>query len=241
VALLPAWFQPGELYFYLVAGGVVLVVIALLLYILPLRHMKVPGILAGSLGGLAAGFGLGIGALLWAGYHKDVLEKPAPAGLAEGGQAASGPPGRAGGGGGGGGMARGGGPGRGGGRGRGGPGGRGPGGGPPPTARSELASLIIKLDLLTHPPLAGQLTADEKTKLAQQLKGLDPAKPPSEEEAKKRLDSLTAALDKHKEALEDAGFRWPGQSPALPSGGDTANPLQEKKVAEHLRSLQKSL
>jgi hypothetical protein len=241
--------KPGELQFYLIVGGAALVVLALLLYFLPLRRLRVPAVFGCSLGALALGFGLGVGALIASGYHKEDAEKREVATASGGGEPALAPPRRGGGpgrGGEGGGPGRGG-PGRGG-SGRGGPG-RGSGGGrgnPPgqaPTASSQLASLIVKLDLLTHQAPAVTLTSQEKARIAQELKGLDePNKVLSEDEAKHHLDSLLETLQSHKQTLEDAGFRWPGEAPRnAPAGTDSSNPFRDQKNAEHLKSLEKSL
>jgi hypothetical protein len=113
---------------------------------------------------------------------------------------------------------------------------RGGGGGGRPTSKAQLASLVTKLDQLTTKPLEVKLTDEQRTQIAKQLEGLDAADGVSEEEAKKRLDAILAALEGNKETLEAAGFRWPGDNPPRTPSGD--NPFGEGEAKEHLKQLQ---
>jgi hypothetical protein len=110
------------------------------------------------------------------------------------------------------------------------------GGGGRPTSKAQLASLVSKLDQLTNKPLQLKLTDDQRAKIAKQLDGLDAADGVSEEEAKKRLDAILAAIEGDKETLEAAGFRWPGDNPPRTPQGD--NPFAEGDAKEHLKKLQ---
>jgi hypothetical protein len=223
---------PLDLQSYLILGGVAVILIALLFYLLPISKTKMPAILASSLGALALGTGLGMVAMAGFGYRL-----PAPKASTAGSEETTIDPrtksmqsmlkGK------GGDMAKG----SGGGMSKGGAtkGGR----GPAPSAKSQLASLVAKLDLLTGKALTLDLSKGEKGKVAEQLKGLEESKELSEDEAKQKLDTLLDVLKSHKETFEAAGYRWPGQ----PDGGSrpaagAGNPFQEKENAQHLKSLQ---
>lgn len=115
-------------------------------------------------------------------------------------------------------------------------------GGRGPTAKSQLASLVAKLDQLSQKPLAVNLNEDQRSKLVEQLKGLEDKADLPEEEAKKRLDAILEIVKSEKETLESAGYRWPGQR----GGGgrpaaDVANPFKDEQNNKHLKSLQDSL
>ena len=163
-----------------------------------------------------------------------------------GGPKAEGAPGGDGGGGGGkgGGFGKG---GAGGGFGKG-PGGAGGGGGGQrgPSPKTQLANLVTKLDLLTQKPLSVELTADQKKKVGEQLKGLTDADDLSDEDATKRLDALKDVLKENIETLEAAGYRFPGQGGAPGAGGPgggrpPANPFKDEQTGKHLKSLESQL
>jgi hypothetical protein len=231
-----------DLYAYLILGGLAVIVLAVLLYLLPVSRAKVPAILAASLGALVLGAGLGIAAMVGFGFHWERQPALAPA-AGEGG--GGGGMGMMKGGGdkksammagakkGGGGLKGGGGGGMGGMMGKMGGG----GGGRAPSSKSQLANLVTKLDLLTRQAPAVDLTKEQKAKVTEQLKGLDQQKELSDEEAKKRLDALLDVLKDHKEMFEEAGYRWPGQPGGPPPAADAPNPFQDKNTAQHLKSL----
>jgi hypothetical protein len=195
----------------------------------------VPALVASSIICLALGAAGGVAAMGVFGYHWEPKPKDT-SGEPEGGAAAM--------------MAKMGGPamGR-----SGGPpgmgGGRGMGGGPPgmggfgqPDPRGQLATLVAKLDVLTRKPLTVQLTEEQKTKVREQLRGLQDADSLSEEDAKKRLDALLDVVKDQRDTLEDAGYRWPGGG----GGGfrppaNAPNPFKEGKTGEHLKSLEDRL
>jgi hypothetical protein len=228
---------------WLAIGGGALALLCVVMYLIPKARIKIPAIIGVSLGFLAAGAGLGIAAMTVMGYHWDKQPAPASAGPA-GGMAAMRPGGGGGGmmGGGGGGMMGGGGGGGmmgcmmgGGGRGGGGRGGMGP------NSKNQLAQLVTKLDQLTAKPLKLELTDDQKKKVAESIKGLAEAETISEEDAKKKLDDLLKVVEKEKETLETAGYRWPGAGG--PGGGfrpppDVPNPFKDGDNNKHLKGLQ---
>ena len=78
-----------------------------------------------------------------------------------------------------------------------------------PAPRSSSTLLVGKLDQLTDKPLAVTLTEAQRNTLREQLQGIEDLKDLTDEEAKKRLDSLLAVLSKDKETLVAAGFSWP--------------------------------
>ena len=197
---------------------------------------KVPIAVACSLIAFALGGLAGVAAMQGFGYRfdpefpqKSILGNPSASGTASapGGGGAPGAPGG----------------GRGG---RGGPGGGrgGPGGGRGPSAKTQLASLVTKLDQLTAKPLSITLTADEKKKVLEQLKGLADKDEISDEEADRRLKALLDLLKDKKETLEAAGYRWPGGG----GGGfggfgapQPPNPFKEGDASKHLKSLDTTL
>ncbi len=194
-----------------------------------LVHSKVPAVVASSLISLVVGVGAGVAAMTVLGYHWSPQPEAAPSsgpppgmGGPPGGMAgSSGPPGgMMGGMGGMGGM-------------MGGMGGRGP------NSKNQLATLVAKLDQLTARPLAVHLSADQKKKVSEQLKGLGNAEELKEDDAKQRLDALLDLLKDQRETLEAAGYRWPGQR----GGGfrppaDTPNPFKDGDNRKHLQSLE---
>lgn len=226
---LPNWTDMS-LYHYLAIGGGVFILLALVLFFTRLSALKVPALFLGIVGGFGAGVGLGVVGMGFLGYHwepqtaegdpREALARNAPPGM-PGGMMGGGMPG---------GMMGGGGmpPGMGG-------GGRGRG----PNSKNQLASLIAKLDVLTHKPLAVHLNPEQKAEVRKQLKDLDAKEELSDDEAKTRLTALLEILKDHKKTLEDAGYRLPGGG----GGGrgqrppDAPNPFKEDGNAQHLKAL----
>jgi hypothetical protein len=123
-------------------------------------------------------------------------------------------------------------------KGGGGPGGGkgGGGGGFGGFAKIQLAQLVTVLDHLTAKPPMFQLSADEKKQLTEQLAGLEAKEALTNEEAQAKLNAIIKLLEPHKEALQDAGFLWPGPPPG---GTDpNSNPLKD---SGRLKSLQSTL
>jgi hypothetical protein len=234
-------FTKLQVYHYLIGGGVVIAVIAVLLYLVPGAKLKVPAVLLAVFGSFGAGLGAGVVGMGLLGYHTTALppeNHPETASSTADGQGTprgSAMMGRMGMGGGGMGKA-------GGGMGK---AGGGMGGGPRgPTPKAQLAGLVTKLDQLTSRSLALELKADEKAKVRDQLRGLSDPEKLSDDEAKKRLDALLDALKNDKETLEAAGYRWPAQGGAMmmrPPPSDPPNPFKEGQNAEHLKALQERL
>jgi len=79
-----------------------------------------------------------------------------------------------------------------------------------PSAASQLATLVTKLDLLTNAPLTVTLVDDQKAAVAEQLVGLEELDYLPEADAQKRLDALFEILgEPNKDALSAVGVRWP--------------------------------
>lgn len=233
---------------YVLIGGGVALVLSFILYFLPTKKLKVPGVLFAALGGGALGVAIGVIWLAGFGYRINQPEEgTADMTGKEGGPPA--PPSGPGGFGKGGGGKGGGGPGAfGKGGGGGGKGGFGGGGGVPPTARVQLVVLVNALDTLVDQPVALTLTAEERATLAQQLKGLQTSNNITEEDAKARLDTILKVVEKDRKALEAIGYRWPspdGKGPAKGGFGgppkDSPNPFSEGPAGERLKSLQERL
>jgi hypothetical protein len=224
-------FSKWQVYHYALAGGAALALIAVILYFIPSSRLKMPALVVNSLGFLAVGFGIGIVTLVALGY-----QRTEPSGARDGsssggeGMAAAmkanmgGRGGRGGGGMGGRGMGMGGG-GRGGGRG--------------PTSRTQLVTLVDKLDVLTSKPLVIDMPPEKKAKVAELLRGLEQKADLTEEEAKAKLDALAAELKDYKSTLEAAGYRWPGDAPPQPPAS-AGNPFKEQ-AGQHLKALQERL
>jgi hypothetical protein len=241
-------WQNTDLFRYLVIGCGVLAVLAIILYFLPVRRLRVPAVILGVLTGAAAGFGAGVLAVTFYGYEKPSRSEgggegggggAAPGGMGGGGGGMRGMMGGGGGGmrggGGGGGMRGGGGMGGGmrGGGGRGGPmaGGGGPG------SKTQLVALVTKLDVLTAKPLEVKLNEDQKSKIREKLKGLKEKNDLSEDEAKSLLDAILEIVKDDQETLTAAGFR------PVPTNPDVRlNPFRDDGPnADHLKSLQTRL
>ena len=125
------------------------------------------------------------------------------------------------------------------GRGKGGGGGGGRGG---PSPKTQLATLVDKLDVLTSKPLAIELSPEKKTKVGELLKGLDQKAELTDEEAKEKLDSLLDQVKDQKSTLEAAGYRWPGEGGGGGRGAaPPANPFKEEANSQHLKALQERL
>jgi hypothetical protein len=238
-------WQNTELFRYLLIGCGALAVLAIILYFLPVRRIKIPAVILGVLLGAAAGFGGGVLAVTYYGY-----EKPGTSPAAEGGGGGAAPGGMGGGRGGMGGMMGGGGGMRGGGgggmrgggggggmRGGGGRGGPMAGGGAGPSSKTQLVALVTKLDLLTSKPLEVKLTDEQKTKIDEKLKGLKEKNDLSEDEAKSILDAILEVVKDDKETLAAAGFQPAPPNPSLP-----LNPFRDDGPnGEHLKALQARL
>jgi hypothetical protein len=218
------WKTP-EFYHYLAAAGAVVVALSAAAYAVPGGKLKVPGILLGILGGVGLGAAAGVIFMGWVGYTLTEPPSPMPNGP---------PPGM-------GGMngivaAR--------------------GGVPPEMAalgsnsKTQLASLVSKLDVLSEKPLTARLSGEQKKDVEDQLKGLADADELSEDAAKAKLEKLHEALKGQKAALEAAGYRWPGEEGARgggfggPMGGagpPPANPFKSGPNAGHLKALTERL
>src|SRR6202011_5651723 len=92
--------------------------------------------------------------------------------------------------------------------GRGGAGGGGRAGGAPgggrgggPSSKVQLVALVTKLEQLTSKPLSVNLNQEQQEKLREELNGLDNQDELSEDDAKKRLESILEIVKGDKETL----------------------------------------
>ena len=227
---LPDWLTNMSLYQYLAIGGGVVVVLALVLYFTPVSRLKIPGIFFGILGGLGLGAALGVIAMAYYGYQ---LKEPDPAGgaapqsgMTPGG---GGPPNM---------MAR---------MGGGMPGGGMPGmmgGGRGPNSKTQLASLIAKLDVLTNKPLEVKLNAEQKKKCASSLRSWTNKRISARTRRRRNSGALLDVLKDQRQTLEAAGYRWPGQGAGGRGGRPAAtppNPFKDEPNSKHLKALQSQL
>lgn len=227
----PDWAHLGWAY-YLVIGGGILAVLAILLYLVAGSRLKTLAIVASALGGLAAGGGLGI-------LIMSNVQLPVDTGYQASGTA--GPEGlpKAGPRPGGSGMMKGG-MAKGGGMPKGGPG----MGGTPGGRKGQLVSLVYKLNQLTGKPLEIHLSEDQKKRLRAILAGLDGPSELSEEEARKKLDALQDVVKPDEETLKAATLHWPQElidhtDPRTPL---TGNPFHRYPAArQQLKELEDRL
>ena len=217
---------------YAAAVGGAVLLLGFVLYLLPTRKLKVPGLLAATLGGIATGLAVGVIWLAGFGYKfNPPPDQPPP----EGGM---GPP-----------------PGVGtpskdgaikfGGGGGKGKGGAAKGGGGNPSPRVQLVRLVNALDAVVDRPVALSLTADDRKAIAAQLDGLAAAGEVKDDEAKAKLDAILKVLEKDRKALEAVGYQWPNpDAKGPPKGGfpkDSPNPFADGQNREKLKSLQERL
>jgi hypothetical protein len=115
-------------------------------------------------------------------------------------------------------------------------------GGRGPSSKNQLATLVTKIDQLTKKPLVINLTDEKRTKLREQLQGLDKKEELSEVEAKKRLDAILEVVKEDRATLEAAGYRWPGEGGGgfRPPSNDP-NPFTSEQNGKHLKSLQEQV
>jgi hypothetical protein len=218
---------------YVVIGGGALLVLSVILYFLPVKKLRVPGVLTAAIGGLAVGLAVGVIWLAGYGYKPNAPEAGPSAEAKE--DAAPGPMmmGKAGG------MPK---------AGGGAPKGAGFGGAPP-SPRVQLVTLVNTLDRMVDQPVTLSLTADDRAAIASQLKGLDKAGSISDEDARARLDAILQVVEKDRTALEAIGYRWPNpDGKSRPKGGfggpppkDSPNPFHEGSNGDHLKSLKERL
>jgi len=192
-------------------------------YFLPLGKLRIP---AGVLASVASlGIGLGLGVLMMGMYGYQVKEPTRKVESGEGGERPV-PPGR---------------PPMGGMMGM--PRGGGRGGAPNP--KTQLASLVGKLELLSRKPQL-ELNDEQRKTIRKQLEGLSDKKELREDDAQKRLEAILDVVKGQKETLAAVGFRWPNaqggggggfQRPATPP----ANPFTQEANKKELKTLEQRL
>ena len=237
-----------QLYHYLAIGGGAVAVLALLLYFVMPKGLRIPAGVIGTVAGLVAGIGVGVIGMAASGYQftkgdpTDDAGPPNAAAGPPGGMPVAGkgfPAGMAGGAPPGGGMA-GGPPGGGMFGGKGGKAGGGKKGFGAVSDKAQLALLVAKLDQLTDNSLTLKLTPEQRTMIRDQLKDLPEQDEVSDEEAKKRLDAILDSLKEQRAVLEAAGYRWPG-TPFAMTPPTPPNPFKDGPDSAKLNSLQEKL
>ncbi len=233
-------FKNMQTYHYFVFGGSALAILAAVLYFVTGGKRKVSAFIGIGLSCLAIGFGAGVLALGRFGYNW--TEKPAESAPTEQAQLpAPGPDGE---------MPKGGMP-KGMGampkgmgampKGMGGmPKGMGGGGGRGPNPKTQLVSLITKLNQLTEKPLSISLSEDRKKKVAEQIKNLEGLETLTDDEAKKRLEALLDVVKEDRASMEAAGYNWPGSGQGGFGGKskDEPNPFKTERNNKNLKALQ---
>lgn len=212
-----------QFYHYLIIGGAIIAVLALLIYFVPWSRVKLPAIVIGIIASLAAGFGGGVITMAALGSREffsasakelgegppAFITNPSPAEM-ERMKKQMMPPSET--------------------------------SGQEPSPKLRLASLIDKLDLLTRKTLVLELNAEQKKKVLAQLRGLDGKDALTDSEAKAHLDTLLDLLKNDKDVLEGVDYPWSAvrkdgpQSSAIPP-----NPFKQGKHQKHLKTLQERL
>jgi hypothetical protein len=106
--------------------------------------------------------------------------------------------------------------------------------------RAQLTRLVTRLDALTRPtPLRLELSIEQKKQLQAILADLESRSVLSEAEAKDKRDAILKVIEADRATLEAAGYRWPGQPPAVNS--QAPNPFASGANADHLRALLQTL
>jgi hypothetical protein len=236
-------WEQWEWFHWLLLGGGAVAVVALLLYFAAPR-LSVPAGIASTLAAFAFGVGAGAVGLTALGYSQPhPATRDADDGGPGGGPGGGGPGGGGPGGGPGGGMK---------GPGKGMPGGGGPGGmmakgkgtgkGKGPSPKTQLATLVTKLEQLTDKNLTLTFSKDERQTLLKNLADLPKLEQLEDDMAQDRLKALLAVVEKQRETLEAAGYRWPE-----PGGGfqfpppPPPNPFAQGEDQERLLTLQATL
>ena len=218
-----------QLYHYLAFGGGGVAILALILYFVLPNGVRIPAGVLGTIAGLVAGLGIGVIGMARYGYQMPKQDEDPAGEAANAKDAPKAIPPKMGPGGGKGMMMPG--------MGKGG-GGKGKGGGPP-SDKVQLAALVVKLQQLTEKPLTLKLTDEQRATIREQLKDLAEPEELSNEDAKKRLDAILAAMKDDRPTLEAAGYQWPGAPPQLAATGQ--NPFKEGPARDRLQSLQERL
>jgi hypothetical protein len=111
---------------------------------------------------------------------------------------------------------------------------------PPPSAKEQLVALVAKLEQATREPVV-ILSAKQRSKLREQLQGLDTTANLSDEEAQKRLDAIQEIVKGEQAKLDAAGGgrRGGGGGPGI--APPVTNPFVVPPNHDHLTDLQKRL
>jgi hypothetical protein len=224
----PDWAEMS-FYVYLAIGGAVLILMSLGMYITPVSQLRIPAFLLAIVGGVGLGAAvavigmMGFGWRWYAQYYENQNPRMGSGGSPPAmGVVGGGPQTTAGGGGQRGGGQR---------------------GAANTNSKNQLASLITKLDLLTHERPVVQLDAEQKRQIRKQIEKLEDKEDLSEEDAKKKLDAVVAILhDDQKRTLNEAGANLPGQQGGNRGRGEPPpNPFKEGQPNQHLKSLSNQL
>jgi hypothetical protein len=226
-------WEQWEWFHWLMVGGGAVAVVALLLYFVAPR-LSLPAGVASTLAAFAFGVGAGAVGLTALGYRP-----PNPLSASTDGAELKGPGGP------GGGMAMPGMPGGGGkggfGGGKGGFGGGAKGKGKGPSPKTQLTTLVTKLEQLTDKNLTLTFSKDERQAILKNLEDLPKLETLEDDVAEERLKALLGVVEKQRDTLEAAGYRFPDPG-ALPMTPPTPpNPFARGDDKERLERLQATL
>jgi hypothetical protein len=209
-------FKNMETYRYFIVGGAGLVVIAILLYLLKGKRIKVSAFFATTIGAIALGFGIGVITLGAAGYHWEDQKDEEPQVKAPNNAGGGNPEPKK---------------------------GQNPNpkkGGNAASAKLQLAAYVVKLNQLTETPLTINL-ADRKAKVAEQLKDLDTVEMLSNDDAQTRLNALKEVLDKDNATLDAAGLDLARAGTVGKGKEPPANPFKDGTNKTALNALRERL
>jgi hypothetical protein len=215
-------------YVYLAVGSAVAILLALGMHYAPVTQKKIPTVVLGIVGGLGLGatlaliYMMGFGWRHYAQHYEQEHDGPPPGAPAP--QANGGGP-----------RGGGGAPGMGGQRG----GGR---GGRRANPKADLASLVAKLDLMTHERPTLKLDAEQKRKILEQLKTVDKVDALLENEAKDAIVGIQKILKDQRKTLEDIGYHWTEEGEEeKPPPLNPPNPFKTEPGRDHLQALRNQL
>ncbi len=211
-------FKNMEIYRWFIIGGGGLAVLSVLLYFVKGSRIRVSAFFACFIGCLVLGFGVGVITLGAVGYNWNKKEEISEAGAAPpDGPKNDGP-----------GMPKKGGFGKGDNRKKGGV-----------NVKTQLATLVAKLNLLTESPLSVALNDERKKKIGDLLESLGATETLDDKDAAKALLALQEIIESDRKTMEAVGYVWFSDSADSVAAKDGPNPFAKDDNRSALAALLK--